>query len=405
MPKPKRRSRQTNAYLQESAETALLVVDQQPFLKKALSTCKRLRKELHKKQKLLADFEERDRSAYQQWYHGKHGVELTQIREARDEVSEYEFIIYHLNNAARLDYESVPPLYKELMQRKKDGTLHGYEPPEPEAGADDIFGDDDDDEWDEAFDDVFGRGSQAGDEDWGEEEGKRFFEDMFGSGSGSGGFSTPHGSQAKPRDDARLKTCYRNLAKRLHPDHSELEESIREKRWHEIQDAYHRGDLEALLRVEAICDMDATGLTLKLGLARLRDLAAYHQSHLIPLRDALRVAKHDIAFGFAENGASRTIQWEVEVRLRHERQVLDEQLRYFKRAVKGFYDEVRAEIREDEARAMRAKRQAERDAPKPEKPKAAPAAKPAPAANAAPAKEKPKPAKEPVGDARQMSFF
>lgn len=38
--------------------TALLVIDQTPFLKKALSTCRRLRKELHTKQALLAEMVE-----------------------------------------------------------------------------------------------------------------------------------------------------------------------------------------------------------------------------------------------------------------------------------------------------------------------------------------------------------
>jgi len=321
--------------------TALLVVDQQPFLKKALSTCKRLRSELHKKQKLLADFEECDRSAYQQWYHANHGAELTQIREARDEVSEYQFIIYQLNHAAHRDYKTVPALYEELMQRKKDGTLHAYEPPQREADADDIF--DDDVEWDEDF----------GDDD----AARRFYEDMHGDdhGADSSEYSSPHPSPGKSGDDARLKTCYRNLAKRLHPDHSELEEAVREKRWHEIQDAYHQGDLEALLRVEAICDMDATGLTLKLGLARLRDLAAYHKSHLIPLRNALRAAKRDVAFGFAAKGASPAMKREVAGELRFEREGLAEHLSYLNCAAKGIYQMVQAEIREDEARAAHAK--------------------------------------------------
>lgn len=411
MPKPKRRSRRTNARSEESAATALLVVDQAPFLKKALSTCKRLRRELHKKQELLADFEDRDRNAYQQWYHATHGAELTQIREARDEVSEYEFILYQLNNAAEWDYETVPALYKELMQRKKDGTLHAYKPPEPEPEVDDddIFGDDD--EWDEAFDEVFGKGSKGGKgagDDWDEEEARRFFDDMFGGGPGSGAdeYSSPLGSQAKPSGDARLKTCYRSLAKRLHPDHSELEESIREKRWHEIQDAYHQGDLEALLRVEAICDMDATGLTLKLGLARLRDLAAYHKSHLIPLRNALQAAKRDIAFGFAAKGASRTLEREAAQELRFEREELSDQLRYFKSYVKDFDQKVRLQIRQDKARAARAKLLAERYSQKPAQPKAA-AKKPEKpkAEKAAPTEPRRVHAEEPAEDARQMSFF
>ena len=144
----------------------------------------------------------------------------------------------------------------------------------------------------------------------------------------------------------RLKTCYRTLAKRLHPDHSDWEESIREKRWHEIQDAYQNGDYEGLLRVEAICDMDETGLSVDLGLARLRDLAAYHQSHLLPLRNALSAAKQDIAFGFSKKGPTARIKDVVTSELREKCFDLNEMLEYLVDSVRGIRSHVDAQIRE-----------------------------------------------------------
>ena len=90
-----------------------MVVDQAPFLKKALSTCRRLRKELHLKQALLSDFEEQDRSAFQQWLNSTHGKTLTQLRELRDEAAAYQFILHHLSQRAYSDYEAVPALFNE----------------------------------------------------------------------------------------------------------------------------------------------------------------------------------------------------------------------------------------------------------------------------------------------------
>ena len=99
-----------------------------------------------------------------------------------------------------------------------------------------------------------------------------------------------------------MKALYRTLAKRLHPDRSSVPESLRAKRWHELQEAYEQEDFEAIRRIEAVCDMDESGISVDLGLARLRELADYHRSHLGPIRRALKEAKRHLAFGFAGNG-------------------------------------------------------------------------------------------------------
>jgi hypothetical protein len=327
-----------------------LVVDQAPFLKKALSTCKRLRNELHSKQALLNDFEEHDRKAFQQWYHGTHGSALSELREMHEELGAYEFIYHHLSQCVYHAFSEVPKLYDELMERKKKGTLYQFVPPNRFTSSQEDESDDedwDDDDWDESDD----------------ESTDDFYEKAFGSRGRSAfdGADEPRArSAAKAESDTRLKTCYRSLAKRLHPDHSELEESIREKRWFEIQDAYQNGDLEALLRVEAICDMDDTGLTVKLGLARLRDLAAYHKSHLLPLRNALRAAKRDPAFGFAENGPTPKIKREAAEALEYERLDMSEMLGHLRQASAEIRDEIEDHLREQAILKAQAARKEER---------------------------------------------
>ena len=395
--------------------TALMVVDQAPFLKKALSTCKRLRKELHKKQALLSDFEEQDRNAYQQWMNRTHGKKLTKIRELRDEANEYQFILHHLSQCAHYNYQAVPELFEELFELKKKGKLYSYVPPKQP----DPFGfggdpdEDDDEDWDK--DDVF---EDDEDEDWDDDDDdmRAFFDRMFGGGASrdsGAGMLQSQSAQKAANDNARLKTCYRTLAKRLHPDHSELEESIREKRWHEIQEAYQNSDLEALLRVEAICDMDDTGLCAELGLARLRDLAAYHKSHLIPIRRALRDAKQDIAFGFFKNGPSARVKRDVAEDLKYERMDVKESLAYMKQSAASIRDEVVELLRSDQAansraikRAKEAKaRKAEvgngKSVPKSKSESKAKSPEPKPTPKAKPVyKKEPEPE-----DPRQMSFF
>ncbi|MDQ8206021.1 J domain-containing protein [Coraliomargarita sp. SDUM461003] len=342
--------------------TELLVVDQAPFLKKALSTCRRLRKELDKKQGLLAHFEDEDRAAFQRWLNSTHGATLTQVRELRDEVSAYQFILHHLSHCAYHSFEDVPKLYQELFQLKKKGMLYSYVPPEVE---DSVESDDANDEGDDAWGDVF---EDEEDEDWTDADRMRdFFDRAFGDGRAGSGYGEEElraASARKAANDARLKSCYRQLAKRLHPDHSELEESVREKRWHEIQEAYHNSDLEGLLRVEAVCDMDEEGLSVKLGLARLRDLAAYQKAHLLPIREALRAAKKDIAFGFSQRGPSPEVEYEIAGGLKFERIDLKAAVADLARAAKSIRNEVEAELKASEIRTAKAAlRRGQRQAP------------------------------------------
>ncbi|WPJ94785.1 DnaJ domain-containing protein [Coraliomargarita algicola] len=315
-------------------------------MRKALSTCKRLRKELDKKQALLAHFEDEDRAAFQRWLNSTHGVLLTQVRELREEVSAHQFILHHLSHCAYYSFEDVPKLYQELFQLKKKGMLYSYVPPQSKPEAEDA----DEEDWDDVFDD---------DEDWSDD----FYDQSYGEARSEQGQSEGAeqvASARKAANNVRLKSCYRQLAKRLHPDHSELEEAIREKRWHEIQEAYHNNDLEGLLRVEAVCDMDDEGLSVKLGLARLRDLAAYQKSHLLPIRDALRSAKKDIAFDFSNKGPTSQLEYEIAGGLKFESIDLKATVADLLRAAKAIRNEVEAELRESEIRAARAAQRQQR---------------------------------------------
>jgi hypothetical protein len=333
--------------------TELLLVDQAPFLKKALSTCKRLRKELDKKQALLAAFEEEDLAAYERWLNRTHGVALTQVRELREELSAYQFILHHLSHCVYRAIEEVPDLYQELFQLKKKGALYSYVPPQAEPAESE--GED----WEDG---PFGRDEEAW-EDEVDDDMRAYFDEMFGDDASAQNGAARMDTATKAANDARLKSCYRKLAKRLHPDHSNLEGPVREKRWHEIQAAYHENDLEGLLRVEAVCDMDEEGLSVKLGLARLRDLAAYQKSHLIPIRGALRAAKQHIAFGFVEHGPSATVERKIAGDLKYEQIDLKATVAELAQTAKGIRNEVLEHLREAEVRAAREALRQERRQP------------------------------------------
>lgn len=306
--------------------TALVVVDQEPFLKKALSRCKRLRNELNKKQKLLSQYEDSDRVAFHQWLSRTFGAKLSKVRELTETLHQYDFIVYQLEHCSFFCRDKLPEVHKELFERKKDGTLFQFVLPMDKKPSDADEDDDDNDEWEDEEEEW------EDDDEWEMEDSfEEFFRSKGGhSDSEESHYFDPGNPHARKSINAtnhiRLKKCYRSLAKRLHPDHSTLDESIREKRWHEIQDAYQSNDLEALLRVEAICDMDGADLSISLGLARLTDLAHYHQSHLQPIRHELSRAKQDIAFGFTQSGPTAKIHNEMKFELNYKSRNLESEI-------------------------------------------------------------------------------
>ena len=281
------------------ASLGLIEIDQRPFLNKAATTCRRLRTELANKQQKLREFEEEAMAEFDQWMNQNHGAELTRIRELRQEFDEWRFILGQVEDL-ECDYpEAMEEELEELLKRREDGTLADYVPlafrgteddeADVEGGGARTAEEEDEDEEMEDFDQAF------------REAFKNFFEGMGGNFEDFDefGFAAIGSSGSEGVGDneiIRLKATYRILAKQLHPDLSDLPDDQREKRWHELQEAYQQNDLAGMQRIEAVCDMDRTGISSKLGLARLEDLIEYHKSHLSPLRQALRDAKKHPAF-------------------------------------------------------------------------------------------------------------
>ena len=294
-------------------ETRLVPLDQKPFLKKALANCRRLRTELRKKQERLQKFEEVELTEYDQWMYRRFGQQISEAREAHKELEELEFIAEQLRLCEIYQPDNVLAVHEELIQRKKDGTVFGFTPPKAKSngsgeesseksGDDDEFDAFSEDEEEKEFWDLLG------------EEFEKMFGHLFDEEDDEFDDKDPsfnthqkdkRAKEAPSKEEAQLKQLYRQLAKRLHPDRSAMEEGMRERRWHELQKAYHEWDLNSLQRIEAVCDMDETGLTIRLGLARLNDLADYHQAHLRPLRQAIKEAKQHPAFNFDENKCQR----------------------------------------------------------------------------------------------------
>jgi hypothetical protein len=262
------------------------------------------------------------------------------MRELEETLDQYEFILFNLSNCSIFCPDKLPEIYKELFERKKNGSLYQFFPPKPTGD----LHDEEDEKWDS---------NKDWDDEPENESAEAIFEEIFGSDDKESEFEDEysfgindkqHRKLISASEESRLKKCYRMLAKKLHPDHSTFDESLREKRWHEVQEAYRNNDLNALLRVEAICDLDETNLSVKMGLARLNDLANYHQSHLKPIRSALSHAKRDIAFGFAKSGPTREIENEIKYEFDFKLNHLESHITYMQQSADDILQEYLEEL-------------------------------------------------------------
>ncbi len=338
-----------------------MVLDQRPFIRKALARCKRIRKDLAERQAILAGFEQVDRPAFQQWMAQHFGAELSRIRECEAEASRLGSWISMMRSAVM--YENVPmdEVYEYTRRHREDPDFwdprYDRDPKAAETDADsDYPGDDDlegsDEPWMAAAREVWatvrgdlwekikqfaaldgrdpaviladvradwfqafqerhsgGRKTRRDDaEDASEggfggrkpnrEERRRHGPDSFRDGHRDGRPEAKAGE--RPTFIGDLKALYRRLARRLHPDVRSAVMVDGDTRWQKLQAAYESQDYEQLRALEAICDADETGLSVSLDLAQLNTWADYHQELLKPLQAAMREAKRDPAWEFTK---------------------------------------------------------------------------------------------------------
>jgi len=117
---------------------------------------------------------------------------------------------------------------------------------------------------------------------------------------------------------SRLKDLYRQLVRRLHPDaRTDAKDGVGTL-WHEVQEAYAKGDLERLERLFALSEVTAgevAGTSLSQMAAALRELRRSIQAML----RSLSGAKKDMAWKFSETPDKSALQARIERDLRADR--------------------------------------------------------------------------------------
>lgn len=241
----------------------LLLVDNRPLQRVAWAEFHTARKRLDKAAGELHRHEEKDLPAYDAWLHQTFPVLITTLRQLHEEVFQKEQKVRAVQAMSILSGRSLKKLWQELKEREAN-------PKAFEEEADSAKDEDDED-----FDDEFDFDDEDADDFWGDSDSKKNAHNTSRSSRRRATSEDAFEASSAPRSSAGknslAKGIYRRLVQRLHPDRGGEWTPVRERLWHQVQQAWASGDADWLTRLEVEWETanDVLGPTSPVGRLRM----------------------------------------------------------------------------------------------------------------------------------------
>jgi hypothetical protein len=298
-----------------SACTEIVLLDQEPLKKKAAAECA---KETARLERLRADwarFQEKDQPLFAQWLAHHFGALLSELREGEQMqlekmslIDEVELLVFmgeaRTHRAAYkmvLERRAAPPEEPCDDERDSGDAQSGFS-----EGFPDWSGDEQDEEL--LFNEFLEVHLGLFAEDLSRSEYKRLFTKFKREVLGQPPPPKKVGKQSAAAKPAaaesasltRLKDIYRQLVRRLHPDaRTDAKEGVGAI-WHEVQEAYAKGDLDRLERLFALSEVTESGLGAVTSLSQLGTALKELRRSIQAMLRSLSEAKKDPAWRFSE---------------------------------------------------------------------------------------------------------
>ena len=283
-----------------SSRRDLIRLDTRALRKKALQAHRQAERALTQLKDKLKHYHEQDVPGFRSWVHRTFGHLLTRQRELQHALEDKQQLISEIQTIAHRYGLSDPAAYRKVLWRRahpeeaqaEDLQFEEHERQRQQARAkadpsDNIFDDDDPD-----LDNIFCDETPDDIPDAESDEFNEFFETMTGIRLPSRKTDRPH------PDQKTVKELYRNIVRRLHPDHHGEMTETRKALWHEAQDAYRRHDLNALHGILARRDDGEAGLGDHSAVSLIRRLTKHLKAATQSTRRELRKMQQDVAWDF-----------------------------------------------------------------------------------------------------------
>ncbi|MBI1819955.1 MAG: J domain-containing protein [Nitrospirae bacterium] len=307
---------------------ALLVIDQKPIRKKALSRFKTAQSSFLKNRQELFHHLTVVRPAYNSWMAGIAGGKIETIQGLKDQVAEKADLLERIDELIDEEYLSPRMAYQVANQEFED-----------EKNEKDPLDLDD-----EQLDLGFGEDPE---EDFNEEA---YFEKIvkeFASSWEGGGIPENKRPKGRPQKDSdvirvqkleneqKIKNLYRQMVRILHPDTGLESNASARELWSEVVEAYKAKDLETLEMLWISIQLMADPNALSVGISNLNRFSQFLVAQTQKIKkEKMMVARNDPSWKFATQDRkelSRRILSELSTAEKELKDVLREIERHLKR--------------------------------------------------------------------------
>ncbi len=319
---------------------ALILLDQQPLRRRVANACTDLMARLSVVRGLWHQFDREDKPAYIRWRAREFGALLSRAREVENQIRDAQALIHEVEKEMRRQFQNPYTAYQRVMFRREHPAeaLEEEEPVKPARGghakgkvtdfeAEALF-----QEWVQRF---LGTNPDKMDDEAYKTTFEKFKSHMFipAAEKRAPQPSEPPRQKAEPlpelheeaeaeeKDaaiDARLKSLYRKLVRRLHPDHRDGGGAEVSALWHEVQEAYAAGDVARMEILLALSNIEGDALADDTTLFEMGAVHTELQRSLVALEKSVREAEGDEAWNFARIGPSDDLRLRIERELKHQ---------------------------------------------------------------------------------------
>ena len=280
-----------------SSITALVVVDQRPIQRAVWSEFHAARKLHEKTARDLHRHEETDTPAFERWLHASFPTRLTALRELHQHVERFSRDVEIAQYLAAVSGRSVKKIWREHKEHLAR--------PQPAANDDPAAGST-------------------------PENDSPPPEDFYEEPPDFSPFARP--ASEPPADAAR--DLYRRLVQRLHPDRGGEWTPVRERLWHEVQQAWDARDTDWLARLEIEWETAHDLINESSSIDRLRRAVQELHAARRDTERKLRAYRKTAAWRFtlSENKRAK-LHRRIESEMDHDIDVLERQLDYLKTTI------------------------------------------------------------------------
>jgi hypothetical protein len=310
-------------------------IEQESLRESAAAECTSAKARLERARLRWHHFERKDKPAFVRWRAREFGALLSKTREVETQIRDAQTLVHEVEMEMRRGFQDAHSAYQRVMFRREN-PLAATDDEEADGPRDErgIAGKLSDFEKESLFQDWVKRSLGTNPDKMDDEAYSTTFEafksHMFRGAPEEPRVRNVRRPSAQQRieieeveeeadegaKDARVKTLYRVLVRKLHPDLRDDASTEVSGLWHEVQEAYAAGDVAHLEILLALIDIESNGTSAQTSVSQMRATLAELERATRALEKSLLEAEGEDAWDFAQGGPNEDLRRRLERQLK-----------------------------------------------------------------------------------------